>query len=480
MGSKHLAGEHCFVSSMIDPELSRGLFTFGRRMSPLGRFGRTLLAGALGAGLAACGGGVATSAGGTGASSGSSSSGGQGGQGGEGPDVCGDSLIGSSEDCDDGNAAPGDGCGADCLIESGFTCTGQPSACGDVDECATNADNCDANATCANTPGSFVCACNPGFSGSGVLCSDVDECVLGTDNCAVNATCSNSPGSFSCACDPPLMGDGVTCTASFNGQFGASWQMMATGPEFTLSLMAYHPTSIPLIYNMYGLTGQSYDPATDTWTPLGNSAPYSGPWTSMAPVAGKLYMIRYNKVYSYDPPTDAWSTLVSVAGSDDLNMTESDEHGHVFGHLMSGDIVDYDTVTATLSYYPTGQGSQFQTKMGYDPLGRAIFFGASDANLLYRFDLTSKVVTQVASHPENQLGHIFCSDRSGHIYIAGDSAGTSIYQYDIATDTYTPLPPLPVDHGSSGTCVVSETGWLYVGTGDNGNNGSYFYRIQLF
>lgn len=40
----------------------------------------------------------------------------------------------------------------------------------EVDECATDADNCDGNATCTNTIGSFVCECNDGFSGSGVTC----------------------------------------------------------------------------------------------------------------------------------------------------------------------------------------------------------------------------------------------------------------------------------------------------------------------
>lgn len=309
------------------------------------------------------------------------------------------------------------------------------------------------------------------------MCADNDECALGTDNCAVNATCSNTPGSFTCACNPPSMGDGVTCTGYFSGQFGATWETMATGPEFLYSLMTFHPIDIPFIYNMYDATGQAYNPATNTWTTLINPAPYSSPWATMAPVAGKLYMIRNNKVYSYDPPTDTWATLASVAGGDDYNMTESDEYGHVFGHVATGQIVDYDTATGLVVQTPTGYGSQYETRLGYDPGTRAIFFGAFDMPFLYRFDLTSKLVTQVASSPEGQLNDIFCSDRSGHIYIAGGSGGTTIYQYDIATNAYNILPPLPADHGNNGSCVVSETGWLYVGTGDFGNK---LFRIQLF
>ena len=41
----------------------------------------------------------------------------------------------------------------------------------DVDECATNTDNCDINAKCENTIGSFTCSCNIGFQGNGEICN---------------------------------------------------------------------------------------------------------------------------------------------------------------------------------------------------------------------------------------------------------------------------------------------------------------------
>ena len=39
----------------------------------------------------------------------------------------------------------------------------------DIDECSSNP--CHANATCNNTMGSYVCACDPGYSGDGFNCT---------------------------------------------------------------------------------------------------------------------------------------------------------------------------------------------------------------------------------------------------------------------------------------------------------------------
>ena len=40
----------------------------------------------------------------------------------------------------------------------------------DIDECTTGLNNCDGNATCTNTSGSYFCTCFEGYTGDGFDC----------------------------------------------------------------------------------------------------------------------------------------------------------------------------------------------------------------------------------------------------------------------------------------------------------------------
>ena len=119
------------------------------------------------------------------------------------PVVCGDGVINGAEECDDSNAAAGDGCSDTCTFEPDFVCEGAPSTCravtcGDgfidgAEECddsnAMNGDGCselcvvEDDALCEGEPSTCrVFACGDGFVDGAEECDDGD--VVTGDGCS--------------------------------------------------------------------------------------------------------------------------------------------------------------------------------------------------------------------------------------------------------------------------------------------------------
>eukprot|EP00736_Rhodelphis_marinus_P008888 Rmarinus@m.22865 len=131
---------------------------------------------------------------------------------------------------------------ADCECNAGYDGDGTTS-CGDVDECSVGSHNCNIDAECENSVGSFTCGCqndfwgdgvdcaacashasssggvsasdcvcDEGYSGDGsVSCKDVNECATGAHTCDTNAACTNEAGGYSCACNAGYSGAGDSC-----------------------------------------------------------------------------------------------------------------------------------------------------------------------------------------------------------------------------------------------------------------------------
>ena len=171
---------------------------------------------------------------------------------------CNDSFFETDDEgtnCTDWNECEGENGGnncdvnADCLnIDGSFNCTckegffGDGVVCVDSDECGLlsaeaqqesgaidalfDSHDCDAQAICENSEGSYTCTCNPGYFGDGVECLDYNECgdgpagnttsgisddQWGLHDCHSNAECTNVPGDYNCTCLEGFFGDGFQC-----------------------------------------------------------------------------------------------------------------------------------------------------------------------------------------------------------------------------------------------------------------------------
>ncbi|KAF6016427.1 hypothetical protein EB796_025268 [Bugula neritina] len=85
-----------------------------------------------------------------------------------------------------------------------------PRPVSDVNECDKLIDNCDDNAFCTDTFGSFYCDCKPGFLGNGVVCTNINECKAERDPCKGTGNCTDTEGSFSCTCGDGFMASSET------------------------------------------------------------------------------------------------------------------------------------------------------------------------------------------------------------------------------------------------------------------------------
>lgn len=138
--------------------------------------------------------------------------------------ICGDGNVDVGEACDDGNTANGDGCGATCVVEHGYDCTGSPSTCtatcGDG-VVATPAEACDDGNMDSGDGCSSTCAVENGFSCMGEPSACMTGCgdgiVAGTEACDDNNMMDGDGCSSACAIETGYSCSGMPSVCALTG-----------------------------------------------------------------------------------------------------------------------------------------------------------------------------------------------------------------------------------------------------------------------
>lgn len=117
---------------------------------------------------------------------------------------CGDALLIKvlGEECDDGNAANGDGCSATCKVEEGFNCAGTPTVCFTVcgDGIVTAAEKCDDGNNNGGDGCSGVCKVEFGYT-----------CKGSPSTCEITPYCGDGIKASTEACDDGNSASGDGC-----------------------------------------------------------------------------------------------------------------------------------------------------------------------------------------------------------------------------------------------------------------------------
>jgi len=462
---------------------------------------------------AACGGGSTDSD--MGGAGGSDGSGGDESTGGNDP-TGGRSTGGGAGEGGQG----GSGSGGGPVVEQPETCSDgdQNEMETDVDCGGPDCDPCEDDAACRQPSDcdSGVCsgqACATPDCGDGVTNGD-EECddTRDTPDCDENCTLVECGDGYVnetaevCEPDPnlpPWQRCGKTCvhgvdldgTWRTNGVPGGvgPWEILPAMGSFYIWLPTFHYLVEPSIVELRDL--KRFDIKGAEWLPVGvtGDTPARPNYSNGAPDGALVWVVIGTTMYTFDVVTEVWTPhTLDLPNADDAlgSGVVHDGDGYLWFVGLDGVesvLVKFDPADGgveTFSWAIDTPGFQaYLVNLAYDPIGDKIVL----ASYYYEtapviFDLATETFSMGNPLPDG--GHLSggaCQDRAGGVYVLSRffqgypsySYVANGFRYDVATNTYAPLPALPFPHDSLSGCTVSEAGYLYYGASGQ------FARLRL-
>ena len=300
--------------------------------------------------------------------------------------VCGDGVVDTGEQCDDGNTSNGDGCSATCQNET------HTPTCGDgVVDVAT--ETCDDGNTTSGDGCSATCQtetvnkCGNGHLDSGEACDDSNT--MAGDGCS--ATCTVEPG-YMCSGEPSTC---MVMTQTADGTCGAPFAATLTAFGSTFVAMGAGDTT--------NATNQVAAGPCDTYSSSG--AGHDQIWKIVNPVAQPVLITIHHDATSFDAVLRLTTTACDVATEVPDDLLAADSSGHSDGCAdLHGSTAD-----ERLNYTNLAAGTYYLVVDGY----------GSTANGMYSFSVQAGTAT--CGNGLVELGET-CDD--GHA-VAGDGCSAT-------------------------------------------------------
>jgi uncharacterized repeat protein (TIGR01451 family) len=239
----------------------------------------------------------------------------------------------------------------------------------------------------------------------------------------------------------------------------------------------------------------SYDPRTNLWTELTPSPLNSGNNGGAAYLDGKIYLSYTNddeEVAVYDIASDSWTTIPNPAGEGTGDITAGD--GKIF-MAVNRTFVEYDPATGVTTPLAEAPEMEAECNAGFEPWGGLQFTGpkiyghqGDGCRGFAVYDIATNTWTELPVVPlvegESEEGPVLGSayDPVSDTYFAyGPYGGHLVYRFDVDSGTWStsPLPFTGIDDG--GMAYVRAPGYegVYMIQGQEGPEfGRYTEHLQ--
>jgi cysteine-rich repeat protein len=199
--------------------------------------------------------------------------------------MCGDGLVRGFEQCDDGDALPGDGCDEECLLEPGFACPTEGADCRRTtcgDGTPEGGEQCDdgnrrafdgCGPDCLREPACSGGTCTA-ICGDGVILPGTsEECDDGntTSGDGCSASCTEEEG-FTCMLVTPPAPDRLVLPVVYRDFRGVTQSGSPTHPDFDAR------GGMGITFSMTGTRLDAAGRPTFSGTVVGGSGALSADW----------------------------------------------------------------------------------------------------------------------------------------------------------------------------------------------------------